>query len=240
MGANDGGTINGTNYFTDNTGGNNGIAEGSCASTATCERKTAAQLQALASISGWSTGGTGNWNLGTTSELPRLQYGDKCGSNTGVDCGAVIEGQFTENRPPVIVTESLRLPLMPDVLPDHLDTSLSAQITSRQYHYLRDVMKVEYWDKEDDQVKFTLVSQTSNNPDAFCNVTYYANPSSRRNVPEVNHCVDLSFGITPLGYVYIKDPLLLGVEEYRSEGDYFPAYNFKEEQLQISLREVAH
>ena len=109
-----GGTISGTNYFVDSSG-TNGLASGTCSET-TCTQKTLAELQALTSVTDWSTD---NWGFGTTTQLPRLKYAptatycsdntyttqqtcedaseswviEGCDGDTGVTCGAVISGQ---------------------------------------------------------------------------------------------------------------------------------------------------
>ena len=108
------GTISGTNYFVDNSG-TNGLGDGSCSGT-TCTQKTLAELQALTSVTDWSTD---NWGFGTTTQLPRVKYAptatycsdtnyttqqtcedaseswiiEGCGGDTGVTCGDVIPGQ---------------------------------------------------------------------------------------------------------------------------------------------------
>ena len=108
------GTISGTNYFVHNSGGTDGIGSGSCSGT--CEQKTLAELQALTSVTNWSTD---NWDFGTTTQIPRLKYAptatycsdntyttqetcedaseswviEGCGGDTGVTCGDVIPGQ---------------------------------------------------------------------------------------------------------------------------------------------------
>ena len=108
------GTISGTNYFVDSSG-TNGLGSGTCSGT-TCAQKTLAELQALTSVTDWSTD---NWGFGTTTQLPRLKYAptatyctddthttqqacedaseswviEGCGGDTGVTCGDVISGQ---------------------------------------------------------------------------------------------------------------------------------------------------
>ena len=57
-------TISKTHYFVDNSG-TNGLGSGVCYGT--CTQKTLAQLQALTSVTDWSTD---NWNFGTTTQLP--------------------------------------------------------------------------------------------------------------------------------------------------------------------------
>ena len=108
------GTIDGTNHFVDSSGGSDGVDSGSCSGT--CTRKTLAELQALTSVTDWSTD---NWDFGTTTQLPRLKYAPTatycsdntyttqetcenaseswvikgCDGDTGVTCGDVIHGQ---------------------------------------------------------------------------------------------------------------------------------------------------
>ncbi len=99
-----GSVITGENYFVDAYGGTNGLGSGTCSGT--CTRKTAVEIAGLTSTSGWTTGATGNWNFGTTSQLPTVLYsGGGCetiatnnvNSNDGdvkiPDCGDVIKGQ---------------------------------------------------------------------------------------------------------------------------------------------------
>ena len=107
------GTISGTNYFVDSSG-TNGLGSGTCSGT--CTQKTLAQLQALTSVTDWSTD---DWGFGTTTQLPRVKYAptatyctddthttqqacedaseswviEGCGGDTGVTCGDVIPGQ---------------------------------------------------------------------------------------------------------------------------------------------------
>ena len=216
------GTLQGSNFFIGEDG------------------KTEAELKALASASGWTTGAAGNWNFGTTSEFPRLQYtqwanrtGDECGGDTGVTCGDVIQGQFGDNLPPQILTEVIRLPLMPNVLPDHANADMEDEITKRAFHYRRSP-KVEYYDLEDGEVTYALESQTNNNPNTFCKVDYYANPITKKNIPSLSHCLPLVFAINPKGFIYIKDQRF----SETSEGDYFPAHDFKEETLTVALTET--
>ena len=106
------GTISGTHYFVDSSG-TNGLGSGTCS---TCVQKTLAELQALTSVTDWSTD---DWDFGTTTQLPRLKYAptatycsddthttqqacedaseswviEGCGGDTGVTCGDVIPGQ---------------------------------------------------------------------------------------------------------------------------------------------------
>ena len=94
------GTVSGTNYFADDSGGDNGLSSGSCAVGSVCEQKTDAELRALTSVSGWTTGSSGNWDFGTDdspARLPRLQYANtpsgSCDGNTGVTCGDLLPGQ---------------------------------------------------------------------------------------------------------------------------------------------------
>ena len=193
------GTLQGSNYF---------VGSGD---------NTEEQIKALASASGWTTG---NWNFGSTSEFPRVQYtqwdtqmGDECGGNTGVSCGKVIQGQFGDNLPPKILTDKIRLPLMPYVLPDHTDSTRADLISRRTYHYRKSSLKVEYYDEEGDSVTFGIESQTANNAKAFCSVNYYANPVTKRNIPELGNCRDLVFAINPEGYIYIKDQRVIFGDE---------------------------
>ena len=113
VGENDG-TISGTNYFVDSSG-TNGLGSGTCSET-TCVQKTLAELQALTSVTDWSTD---DWGFGTTTQLPRLKYAptatyctddthttqqacedaseswviEGCDGDTGVTCGDIIHGQ---------------------------------------------------------------------------------------------------------------------------------------------------
>ena len=109
-------TISGTHYFVDSSG-TDGLGGGNCPGT--CTQKTLAELQALTSVTNWSTD---NWDFGTTTQLPRLKYAptaifgsycsdntymtqetcegasaswviEGCGGDTGVTCGDVIHGQ---------------------------------------------------------------------------------------------------------------------------------------------------
>ena len=106
-------TISGTNYFVDSSG-TNGLGSGTCSGT--CTQKTLAELQALTSVTDWSTD---NWDFGTTTQIPRLKYAptatycsdntyttqqtcedaseswivEGCDGDTGVTCGDVISGQ---------------------------------------------------------------------------------------------------------------------------------------------------
>ena len=108
------GTISGTNYFVDSSG-TNGLGSGTCSGT-TCTQKPLVELQALTSVTDWSTD---NWGFGTTTQLPRVKYAptatyctddthttqqacedaseswviEGCGGDTGVVCGDVIPGQ---------------------------------------------------------------------------------------------------------------------------------------------------
>ena len=69
----DGSVITGKNYFMDASGGTNGLGSGTCSGT--CTRQTATQIAALtATASGWTTGSTGNWDFGTTTQLPAVLY----------------------------------------------------------------------------------------------------------------------------------------------------------------------
>ena len=113
VGFNNTATISGTHYFVDSSG-TNGIGSGTCSGT--CTQKTLAELQALTSVTDWSTD---NWGFGTTTQLPRVKYAptatycsddthttqqacedasetwviEGCGGDTGVTCGDVIPGQ---------------------------------------------------------------------------------------------------------------------------------------------------
>ena len=108
------GIIRRTNYFVDSSG-TNGLGSGTCSET-TCTQKTLAELQALTSVTDWSTD---DWDFGTTTQLPRVKYAptatycsddtyttqetcedasetwviEGCGGDTGVTCGDVIPGQ---------------------------------------------------------------------------------------------------------------------------------------------------
>ena len=107
------GTISGSNYFVDSSG-TNGLGSGTCSGT--CTQKTLAELQALTSVTDWSTD---NWGFGAINQLPRVKYAptatycsddthttqqacedasetwviEGCGGDTGVTCGDVIPGQ---------------------------------------------------------------------------------------------------------------------------------------------------
>ena len=107
-------TISGSNYFVDSSG-TNGLGSGTCSGT-TCTQKTLAEIQALTSVTDWSTD---DWGFGTTTQLPRVKYAptatyctddtyttqqtcedaseswviEGCGGDTGVTCGDVIPGQ---------------------------------------------------------------------------------------------------------------------------------------------------
>ena len=135
MGDNNG-VVRGTNYFVANAVGSgddiDGVGSGSCSGRATCERKTLTELQALTSVTGWTTG---NWNSEDSTEYPHLRYaqveahcsdglssgkatclassaswlaeGDECGDSTVVICGDVIPAQPTSSiRGPWVLTMS--------------------------------------------------------------------------------------------------------------------------------------
>ncbi len=102
------GSVSGKNYFVDASGGSDGIGSGSCSGT--CERKTAADIAALTSTTGWTvstSGSTGNWDFGTTTQLPAVLYsGGGCETISGTndinsndrdasipDCGDLLPGQ---------------------------------------------------------------------------------------------------------------------------------------------------
>ena len=91
------GMINNTNYFVD--GGGDGVGIGMMCGASVCIEQTLDEIRMLtmAMVTDWSTGDMGNWNFGTASELPRLQYADEpagsCGGDTGITCGDVISGQ---------------------------------------------------------------------------------------------------------------------------------------------------
>ena len=107
-----GSSVTGKNYFMD-ASGTNGIGSGNACSSTDCVSQTAAQIAALTSTSsGWTvstSGTTGNWNFGTTTEFPAVLYsGTSCetiilpltnniNSNDGdvniPDCGDIIKGQ---------------------------------------------------------------------------------------------------------------------------------------------------
>ncbi len=108
-----GGSVTGKNYFVDAPGTNGiGIGSRSCSSSV-CVSQTAVQIMALTSTStGWtiSTSGAmgtvGNWNFGTTTQLPAVLYrGGGCetiatnninsnGGDTGIpDCRDLLPGQ---------------------------------------------------------------------------------------------------------------------------------------------------
>ncbi len=92
-------SVSGINYFVDSSG-TNGIGSGSCSSSV-CVRKTGVQIAALTSTSGWTTGATGDWHFGTTTQLPAVKYVQNptttgprwCGSGALPACGSLISGQ---------------------------------------------------------------------------------------------------------------------------------------------------
>ncbi len=103
------GSVTRKNYFVD-ASGTNGIGSGKVCSSSVCVSQTAAQIAALTTASGWTvntSGGTGNWNFGTTAQLPAVLYsGTDCETISGtndinrnqgaakkVDCGDIIKGQ---------------------------------------------------------------------------------------------------------------------------------------------------
>ncbi len=112
-------SVTGKNYFADTFGGTNGLGSGVCSSSSACEHKTVTRIKALSSTStppsapsSWtvstsgSMGTVGNWNFGTTRQLPAVLYsGAGCetiatndiNSNDGdakiPDCGDIIKGQ---------------------------------------------------------------------------------------------------------------------------------------------------
>ncbi len=101
-----GGSVTGKNYFVD-ASGTNGIGSGNACLSTDCVSQTAAQIAGLSSTStppapsGWTTGSTGNWDFGTTSQLPALKYAQNpattgprwCGSGVLPACGTLIPGQ---------------------------------------------------------------------------------------------------------------------------------------------------
>ncbi len=113
-------TVTGKNYFVDASGGSDGIGSGTCSGT--CTHQTVAQIAGLASSSGWTvstSGTTGNWDFGTTTQLPAVLYsGTSCetiatndiNSNDGdtsiPDCGDIVPGQ------PIAVPGSVSNPII--------------------------------------------------------------------------------------------------------------------------------
>ncbi len=104
-----GSVTNGRNYFVDGSG-TDGIGGGNTCSSSVCVSQTVGQIAALTSTSGWTistSGTTGNWDFGTTTQLPAVLYsGAGCeetiatndiNSNEGdtsiPDCGDIIKGQ---------------------------------------------------------------------------------------------------------------------------------------------------
>ena len=67
LGYNSSGTISGTHYFVDSSG-TNGLGSGTCSGT--CTQKTLAELQALTSVTDWSTD---DWDFGTTTQTSPCQ-----------------------------------------------------------------------------------------------------------------------------------------------------------------------
>ncbi len=66
------GSVTEKNYFVDGYG-TNGIGTGAC-SVSVCVSQTAVGIAALSSTMGWTTGAMGNWDFGTTSQLPAVLY----------------------------------------------------------------------------------------------------------------------------------------------------------------------
>ncbi len=108
VGSSGSGSVGGKNYFVDASGGTNGLGSGTCSGT--CTRKTAVEIAALSSSSGWTvstSGTTGNWNFGTTTQFPAVLYsGTSCETISGTnnitsnegdvnipDCGDMLPGQ---------------------------------------------------------------------------------------------------------------------------------------------------
>ncbi len=125
------GSVTGKNYFVDASGGSNGLGDGSCSGT--CTRKTAVEIAALTSTSGWTTGSSGNWNFGTTTQFPAVLYsGGGCETISGTnninsndgdanipDCGDLLPGQ------PIAVPGSVAVRL---AVPQNLHTSRATPI----------------------------------------------------------------------------------------------------------------
>ncbi len=96
-----GGGVTGKNYFVNSSGGTNGI--GGNAGCSSCMRETLSGIRMLtSSVTSWTTGATGNWDFGTTSQSPALKYAQNptpspaprwCGSGALPACGSLIPGQ---------------------------------------------------------------------------------------------------------------------------------------------------
>ena len=93
---------------------------------------------------------------------------------------------------------------------------------------------IEYNDAEGDPVEFRLLSQSYNNPHAYCRVGYSYDPNTGQNIPQIDpdtDCFPLSFGITPRGNVYLHRPFA-GIR--RS-----PIFAIQNETLRIAVTDLS-
>ena len=142
------------------------------------------------------------------------------------------------NQPPVIHTDKIVLPLNPEVYPTPADAEAEEALNQRFDSALTNVdsrFPLEYSDAEGDPVEFRLVSQTNNNPHAYCRVRYSYDPVTMQNIPQVDpdtDCFPLSFGVSPKGEVYLHYPHVSEKKEY------YPAFALQSETLRIAATDL--
>ncbi len=150
------GSVTGKNYFVDASGTDGiGGGTGACLSTV-CVSQTAVQIAALdSSTSGWTTGSMGNWNFGTTTQLPAVLYsGTSCetiatndinrneGDTKIPDCGDLLPGQ------PIAIARG-DFPSFPIIITTYAQLKTVKNGLSKHYRLGNDIDASASWNEND-------------------------------------------------------------------------------------------